>query len=122
MSNSAEFHQITLMVGGLKSSVDSMMGQWQRQEQEATEGRRRLHEKFEAFRNDVSLKLQALTHRVDALGAQVTVIEPSVTIFKEEKLRVEGAKRLGKVLMGALGMAAGGIGWGLHELVSYLRH
>lgn len=122
MTNSPEFHQITLMVGGLKSSVESMTDQWRQQEANTTESRRRLHEKFELFREEVRSKMDTLSNRVNRLAEQVTLIEPSVTVFKEEKLRTEGAKRLGGWLMGGITAVAGGIGWGLHELIGYLKH
>lgn len=122
MSTSPEFHQLTLMVGGLKTSVDTMMRQWERQEDSATAGRKALHEKVEMIRQEVGIDVASLSLRVDRLTDKVTLIEPSVTIFKEDRLRDEGAKRLGKTLIAIAGAAltavAGTIGYAVHELIS----
>lgn len=128
MTNEGQLHQISAEIGGLKKAVDMMMQQWDRQEQTATAGRRALHEKFEAFKTDVGLQIAGLSLRVDRLTDKVTLIEPSVTTFKEkiesdkeEALRDEGAKRF-RVKVGAFIVAcASAVGWGLHELVSLLH-
>lgn len=125
MDNIAVHRQLA----SLQTSVDHMLQQWASQEATATAGRRALHEKFEAFRTDVGLQISGLSLRVDRLVDQyddvnktMKVVEPAVQSFKDEKLRQEGAKRLGKVLIGALTTAAGVLGWALHELVGYLKH
>jgi hypothetical protein len=122
MTDSPQFHQITLMVGGLKQAVETMTGMWHQQELAATEGRRALHEKFENFREEMRVKMTDISGRVDRLAAQVKVIEPSVSAFNEEKLRDEGAKRLGKFLMAGLMSVAGLLGWGMHELIGWFLH
>lgn len=132
-SSSPEFHQLTLLVGGLKTSVDTMMRQWERQEDSATAGRKALHEKVEAVRQELGVQVASLGLRVDRLTHQVTLIEPSVVKlkddvrdFEDDKLRDEGAKRLGKTLIAVGGTAitavAGAVGYGVHELIVYLRH
>jgi signal transduction histidine kinase len=49
-------------------------------------------------------------------------VEPAVKKYEDEKMREEGAKRLGKGLIAALTASAGAIGWGLHEFIGYIRH
>lgn len=115
-------HLMSMELGGLKQAVETMTRMWAEQERNATEGRRKLHEKFEAFSKEMGEKMTTVSHRVDVLSDKVDTIEPSVKGFNDEKLREEGSKRLGKVLMGALGVVAGGIGWGVHELAGLWFH
>jgi ferritin-like metal-binding protein YciE len=122
MTSSPEFHQITLMVGGLKQAVETMTDMWKEQEVNASAGRRALHEKFEMFRQETTNQITTLSIRLDRIVDTMKDIEPAVKSFRDEKLREEGAKRLGGKLIAALMAAAGGIGWGLHELIGWLYH
>jgi hypothetical protein len=122
MSNSPEFHQITLMVGGLKQAVETMTEMWKSQEQTASAGRKALHDKFEMFSQQTGIAIASLNLRLDRLTDTMQKIEPAVKKYEDEKLRQEGAKGLGKLLIGGMGMVAGAIGWGLHEFIGYLKH
>lgn len=115
-----QLHQISAEIGGLKRSVDLMTDLWKTQDASATAGRQRLHEKFDAFRDAVGIDISALSLRVDRLTDKVTAVEPSVSAFKEEKLRQEGAQRFGAKIYAAMVLAAGVIGWGAHELIVWL--
>lgn len=101
-------------IGGLKSTVDSMASQWARQESTATEGRSKLHAKFDKLQNAVT----ALDARVDNLSKTVTAIEPTWKKYGDEKLREEGAQRLGLKLWAALLAATGFLGWALHGAIN----
>jgi hypothetical protein len=122
MTEKGEIHQMSLLVGGLKNAVETMTRLWQSQEVAATEGRRQLHLKFDSLKDEV----RTLTGRVDQMGKDIALIEPSVKGFNDEKLRDEGAKRLGKTIIAIGGTAitavAGAVGYGIHELIGYLRH
>jgi hypothetical protein len=122
MTNSPEFHQITLMVGGLKQAVETMTDMWKAQEQTATAGRKALHDKFELFSQQTGISIASLNLRLDRLTDTMQKIEPAVKKYEDEKLREEGAKKLGGRLVGAMVAISGGIGWGLHELIGYIRH
>ncbi len=115
-------HQISAEIGALKKSVEMMTELWRRQEESATAGRKSLHEKFEALRNQVGLDVAGLSIRVDRLTDKVVLIEPSVRGFSDEKLRNEGAKRLGAKLYAALVIGAGLMGWGANELINWIKH
>src|SRR4051794_20697908 len=95
MADRGELHEISAEIGALKKAVEIMTDMWSRQEETATAGRRALHEKFEAFRADVGLQIAGLSRRVDRLVDTMKDVEPAVQSFKDEKLRDEGAKRLG---------------------------
>lgn len=106
----------------LTTAMTNMANQWANQENTATAGRKALHEKFESFKDSVGLQISGLSLRVDRMVDTMTKVEPAVKKYEEEKLREEGAKRLGKGLIAAMGMAAGAVGWGLHEFFGYLKH
>lgn len=116
MSNSPEFHQITLMVGGLKQAVETMTSMWQSQEAVASEGRRQVHLKIDKLKDEVA----NLSVRVNQMSTDIAIIKPDVEAFNDEKLRSEGAKRLGMRLWAAITAVAGGIGYGAHEVIARL--
>lgn len=120
--NDGQVHQISAEIGALKKAVELMTEMWKTQEASASAGRRALHDKFELIKDEVGLQVAGLSLRVDRLTDKVTLIEPSVNSFKEEKLRDEGAKRLGVKLYAALVAGASLLGWGAHELVGWIRH
>lgn len=120
--NDGQVHQISAEIGALKKAVELMTEMWKAQEASASAGRRALHDKFELIKDEVGLQVAGLSLRVDRLTDKVSLIEPSVNSFKEEKLRDEGAKRLGVKLYAALVAGASLLGWGAHELVGWIRH
>jgi len=110
------------LVGGMSQAVSTMTSTWQRQEDTASAGRRTLHEKFEALAKEVRDTMTDLKSRVAGMEKQITVIQPSVDAFKEEKLRIEGAKKFGLGLWSALVAAAGMLGWIIHEVTPWFNH
>lgn len=120
--NEGQVHQISAELGALKKAVELMTDMWRTQEASASAGRKALHDKFELVKDEVGLQVAGLSLRVDRLTDKVSLIEPSVNSFKEEKLRDEGAKRLGVKLYAALVAGASILGWSAHELVGWIRH
>jgi chaperonin cofactor prefoldin len=124
-----DLHQISAEIGGIKKAVEIMTALWREQEASASVGRRSLHDKLEALKNDVGLQISGLSLRVDRLTDKVTMIEPSVTSFKEkiescrdDALIEEGAKRFRGRLGAVLVALAGAVGWVLNELIAYIKH
>lgn len=105
--------EVARIIGQLESAVTNLTNTWQRQEASAVAGRLELHRKIDEAIKD----LLKLTERVNSLSKNVTIIEPSIKEFNDEKLRDEGAKKLGKWLWGILLTTAGFIGYGIHEAV-----
>lgn len=122
MTDDGKLHQISAEIGGLKRSVELMTDLWKTQEASASTGRKSLHDKFENFKDEIGLQIAGLSLRVDRLTDKVSTIEPSMTAFNNEKLRDEGARRIGKRWWYWILTAAGFLGWGIHELVSWLKH
>jgi hypothetical protein len=119
-------HQVSVEIGGLKSSVEMLMRVWQTQEAAATAGRRALYEKFDLFQQSVGVQIASLSLRIDRVVDEMKLIEPAVDGFKAEKLRKEGAERFGVKIYAALAAAAGALGWIIHEfgdrLFAWLRN
>lgn len=132
MSDIAVHRQLASLqtsVDHLADALKSMSAQWASQEATAVAGRKFLHEKFEHFRDDVGLQITGLSIRLDRLTDQVKTLEPSVTAFKDKmkddrelELLSEGARRFRVKVGGIIIAGASAVGWGLHELVSYIRH
>jgi hypothetical protein len=113
----------------LTDAMKSMSSQWATQESSAASGRRALHEKFEHFRDEVGLQISGLSLRVDrvvdsvkAMDVTMTKVKPAVEKYEAEKMREEGARRLGAKLVTALTAASGVMGaavtWGLQHWLS----
>ena len=109
---------LTMTVGELRNAVENLTSNWLRQDQAATDGRKVIHDKIDEVRDNVI----DLTHRVEGVEKEVKIIQPSIKIFNDVKLRDEGARSLGKLLWAAILTGAGLIGWGLHEWFAYLVH
>jgi outer membrane murein-binding lipoprotein Lpp len=115
----AALREMSEKIGGLNSTVGSLVSQWARQETAASDGRSRLHSKIEEVKDSVT----KLDGRVDNLSTKVTAIEPAMKAFEKEELRQEGAKRLGAKIWAAMLLATGLAGWGVHEAISWIfRH
>lgn len=122
MMNHGEVHQISMKIGELSNAVEMMTDLWRRQEQAATVGRKALHDKVEALRSEVGAQIGGLSHQVDRLVETMKVVEPAVKSFQDEKLRREGATRLGKALIAGMTVAAGAVGAGVTQFFNYLKH
>jgi hypothetical protein len=127
--NTGEVHQISMKLGQLTATIELMSDMWKRQEEAAVVGRKSLHEKVEMVRQELGLQVTGLSIRVDRMADQMKSLEPLVNTlktdvreFEDEAMRDEGAKRLKKYLWAVVGTLAGGIGWGLSQLVGYLKH
>lgn len=105
--------EVARIIGQLENAVTTLTMTWQRQDASASAGRAEIHRKIDEVIKDVL----RLTARVDALSMNVTIIEPSIKEFNDEKLRDEGAKKLGKWLWAIFLTTAGGIGYGIHEAI-----
>jgi hypothetical protein len=123
-------------VGGLTSEVKNLRETWGRQDQEANNGRRRLHEKFDElkdqivdtfakFQIDVNRRLFELEGRVDKIKDELTAIKPTFAALSEEHHQGIGSKReRGKIwgtLMGLVTLG-GTVGAAITELVHWVSH
>src|SRR4051812_43413979 len=110
----AALRDMSRSIGGLESTVKTLVSTWQSQEAAASQGRRDLHQKVETMRDDV----QKLGARVEVALKDIADIKPSVEAFENAKLQVRGAQTLGKFIWGGLAFAGGGIGWMLANWIT----
>lgn len=103
----AALREMSRTIGGLESTVKTLVSTWQSQEATASQGRRDLHQKFEALAE----KVGAMAAKVDTAIKDITEIRPSVEAFESAKAQAIGAQKLGKWIWAALTVAGGGIGW-----------
>lgn len=102
-------------IGALESTVRYLTDTWQSQEREATEGRRRLHQKID----ELTSQQQALEATVRQQTKQLAEIEPAIKRFEAQRQRQEGAASLFKVLWLGVVAFATGLGYAGHELLQY---
>ena len=121
-------------VGGLTSEVKNLRETWGRQDQEANNGRRNLHQKFDQlkdqiidtfakFQIEINRRMGELEGRVDKIKEDLTLIKPSVTSWSEERHQDIGSKReRGKIWGTLLGLVTigGTIGASISELLHWL--
>lgn len=103
----AALREMSRSIGGLESTVKTLVSTWQAQEASATQGRRDLHQKFDA----ISEKVTNLANKLDTAIKDITEIKPSVAAFEDAKEQAKGAQKLGKGIWGALLFSGGLIGW-----------
>jgi hypothetical protein len=110
----AALREMSHSIGGLQSTVTSLMTMWQQQEQAASQGRRDLHQKFDVVVKDVA----GLTVKLDAAVKDITDIKPAVRAFENAKEQAKGAQTVGKMIWAALIAAGGLIGWALANWIT----
>lgn len=94
-------------IGALEASVKHLTETWKHQDDEATEGRRRLHEKLDELKS----QQEALAATVAQQTRELAEIKPAIESFKSARDQQIGAQKLGKLLWGAFLAAAGGVGY-----------
>lgn len=103
----AALREMSRSIGGLESTVKTLVTTWQSQELSASQGRRDLHIKFDAL----SEKVTGLSAKVDEAIRDITDIKPSVEAFDIAKERAKGATMLGRYMWLALLASAAFVGW-----------
>lgn len=113
----------------LAEALKSMAAQSVNQEAAANAGRKALHDKLESFKDQVGVQISGLSLRVDRLvdgmktmDEAMSKVDPVVRQYEDEKMRQEGANKFGAKLVAGLTMIAGGVGWGIHELIGFFKH
>lgn len=108
-------HEMSRAVGALEATVKTLTETWARQDEEATEGRRRLHEKLDELKR----QQQALTATVEQQTRELAEVKPAIKRFETQRQRQEGAQSLAKLIWGAVVAFAAGLGYLGHELLIF---
>lgn len=112
---SLELNELNRMVGRLQSSVETLTATWQRQDSEASEGRRRLHAKIDEMKS----QQEAMAATVEQQTAEIAELKPAIKRFEAERLREQGARSLAKLIWGGVLAFATGLGYLAHELLIF---
>lgn len=103
-------------IASLDATVKHLTTTWQKQDTEATEGRRRLHEKIDELKSSQ----EGFAATVRQQTAELAEIKPAIKRFEADRQRQEGAASLFKVLWLGVVAFATGLGYAGHELLQYL--
>src|ERR1700722_5507140 len=113
MSAEDSQQSLTLMVGGLKATIESFQSNWQEQDRRAANSRKFLFERME----NVAHTVQDLTHQVGSVVKEVAEMKPAVTDWVNSKNQAMGAKTAASILGKGFYLGVGGVlalaGWAL---------
>jgi uncharacterized protein YlxW (UPF0749 family) len=111
-----KLHEMNGRLGGVEAAVKHFKETWQHQDEEATEGRRRLYDKLEELIKSVA----SLTFRVDQLTTEVGAIKPSVTDLTNVRQRDIGSKKMLVAVWSAIVMVIGAVSYSVIELAKLI--
>jgi septal ring factor EnvC (AmiA/AmiB activator) len=106
-------HEVSRVIGDLEATVRSFKETWATQDREATDGRRRLHDKIDSLKS----QQEALASTVSQQTKKFAEIEPAIKRFEIQRRRQEGARSLAKLLWGGVVAFAAGLGYLAHEML-----
>jgi uncharacterized protein YlxW (UPF0749 family) len=109
-------HDMSRALGKVEAIVAALTETWQRQDDEATEGRRLLHAKMDELKQQQAV----LATKVEQQTQKLAEVEPAIRRFEAERQRQEGAASLFKVLWLGVVAFATGLGYIGHELLQYV--
>lgn len=112
-------HEMSRAIGGLEASVKSLTDTWQRQDRDATEGRRALHKKVDELKSQQAILTQKVDDQTKKLAEELAEVKPAIKRFEAQRQRVEGARSAVKVMWIAAVAFATGLGYAGHELLLY---
>lgn len=101
-------------LGGVQEAVETLRRQWEKQDADATQGRRLLYAKVDELRGEQS----GVRAELAGLQREMAEIRPAVKQFRDARLRAEGRRGLMAAIWTALITGAGAIGWMIHELLT----
>ena len=113
-STEAALRDINRSIGGLESTVNSMLETWRSQEANASQGRRDLHQKFDAIRIEVA----TLSANVTGAVADISELKPAVDAFKDARQQAVGAQKLGRWIWAALFASGGIVSWAIANWIT----
>lgn len=108
-------HEISRLLGGLQAEVKNLTDTWRHQDREASEGRKRLHDKVDALASQQG----TLANKVEQQTKELAEVKPAIKRFETERQRREGANSLLKLLWVGIVAFATGLGYVAHELLLY---
>lgn len=109
-----EINEVSRAIGALQATVANLTTMWERNDREATDGRRRLYDKvdglqktvnqlagrveFDALKDDVT----TLTARVDHVTTEIAAMKPRLDSVNDTRQQDIGSKKVLALVWGAM--------------------
>ncbi|GIQ73172.1 DUF1515 family protein [Bradyrhizobium sp. ma5] len=106
-SLNAALLQMAAKIGGLESTVSTLLQTWQRMEEKASEGRKDLHRKVDDLRADMT----ALGAQVATATKDIADMKPTVQTVQSVQAQATGVRNLSRWLYWFAALLSGGVGW-----------
>lgn len=118
-SVNAALLQMAAKIGGLESTVSTLLQTWQRMEEKASEGRKDLHQKVDALRAEMT----TMGAQVATATKDIADMKPTVQAVQTVQVQATGVRNVSRWLYWvALGLS-GGVGWIITNFVDvHIKH
>lgn len=103
---SDKLHEMNGRISGLESTVNHFKETWERQDEQATEGRRRLYDKFE----ELAATVIRMGAKVEQIGTEVAALKPQVVVLDQHHQQGLGSKKVVAAVWAAIFTLAGTAG------------
>ncbi|WP_038381061.1 DUF1515 family protein [Bradyrhizobium elkanii] len=118
-SVNAALLQMAAKIGGLESTVSTLLQTWQRMEEKASEGRKDLHQKVEALRADVT----TMGAQISTATKDIAEMKPTVQAVQNVRVQADGVRNVSRWLYWAAVGLTGGVVWGVNNFVDiHIKH
>ncbi|UGA47082.1 DUF1515 domain-containing protein [Bradyrhizobium quebecense] len=118
-SVNAALLQMAAKIGGLESTVSTLLQTWQRMEEKASEGRKDLHQKVEALRADVT----TMGAQISTATKDIAEMKPTVQAVQTVQVQATGVRNASRWLYWVAVGLSGGVGWVITNFVDiHFKH
>jgi hypothetical protein len=122
-----EVNEISRAIGALEATVANLMRMWEANDRQATDGRRVLHGKFDELKDATTAALNGLQNqvsgisaRVDGIAKELSAIQPSVTIFDQQRHQNIGSKKMLAFIWTVIVTSIGAVSYSAIEFVKLI--
>ncbi|WP_166295070.1 DUF1515 family protein [Bradyrhizobium sp. 2S1] len=111
--------QMAAKIGGLESTVSTLLQTWQRMEEKASEGRKDLHQKVEALRAEVT----TMGAQISTATKDIAEMKPTVQAVQNVRVQADGVRNVSRWIYWAAVALSGGIVWVVNNFVDiHFKH
>ncbi|ODM77813.1 DUF1515 family protein [Bradyrhizobium elkanii] len=118
-SVNAALLQMAAKIGGLESTVSTLLQTWQRMEEKASEGRKDLHRKVDDLRADMT----AMGAQVATATKEIADMKPTVQAVQNVRVQADGVRNVSRWLYWVAVGLSGGVVWVVTNFVDiHVKH
>ncbi|UGY03126.1 DUF1515 family protein [Bradyrhizobium quebecense] len=111
--------QMAAKIGGLESTVSTLLQTWQRMEEKASEGRKDLHQKVEALRAEVT----TMGAQISTATKEIADMKPTVQAVQNVRVQADGVRNVSRWLYWVAVGLSGGVVWVVTNFVDiHVKH